>query len=31
MTDVDYDHILDEIEGCEKNEFESNVSVNSDE
>ena len=31
MTDADYDYILDEIERCEKNEFERNVSVNSDE
>ena len=31
MTDADYDYILDEIERCGKIEFESNVSVNSDE
>ena len=31
MTDADYDYILDETELCEKNEFESNVSGNSDE
>ena len=31
MTDADYDYILDEIELREKNEFERNVSVNSDE
>ena len=30
MTDADYDYILDEIECLEKNEFERNVSVNSD-
>ena len=30
MTDADYDYILDKIERREKNEFESNVSVNSD-
>ena len=31
MTDADYDYILDEIERRAKNEFEQNVSVNSDE
>ena len=31
MTDADYDYITDEIECCEKNELERNVSVNSDE
>ena len=31
MNDADYDYILDEIERCEKLEFELNVSVNSDE
>ena len=31
MTDADYEYILDEIECHEKNEFESHVSVNSDE
>ena len=31
MTDADYDYILDEIERREENEFERNVSVNSDE
>ena len=31
MTDADYDYILDEFERYEKNEFERNVSVNSDE
>ena len=30
MTDPDYDYILDEFERREKNEFERNVSVNSD-
>ena len=30
MTDADYDYILDEIERREKNDFEGNVSVNSD-
>ena len=30
MTDDDYDYILDEIERREKNEFERNVSGNSD-
>ena len=30
MTDADYDYILDEVECREKNEFERNVSVNSD-
>ena len=30
VTDTDYDHIM-EIERSEKNEFERNVSVNSDE
>ena len=30
MTDPDYDYILDEIEHREKNEFERNVSGNSD-
>ena len=30
MTDADYDCILDEIELREKNEFDCNVSVNSD-
>ena len=30
VTDADYDHILDGIESSEKNEFERNVSVNSD-
>ena len=27
MTNADYDYILDEIERCEKNEFERNMSV----
>ena len=31
MTDADYDNILEEIERCEKKEFERSVSVNSDE
>ena len=31
MTDAGYDYILDEIESREKNDFERNVSVNSDE
>ena len=31
MTDADQDYILDEIECCEKNDFERNVSVYSDE
>ena len=31
MTDADYDYILDEIECREKNVFERNMSVNSDE
>ena len=31
MTDAGYDYILDEIERREKNDFERNVSVNSDE
>ena len=30
MTDIGYDYILDEIECCEKIEFERNVSGNSD-
>ena len=30
MTDAEYDYILDEIERCEKIEFERNVNVNSD-
>ena len=30
MTDADYDYILDEIERCEKTDFERNASVNSD-
>ena len=30
MIDADYDYIMDEIERREKNEFEMNVSVNSD-
>ena len=30
ITDADYDYILDEIERCEKNEFERNMSVHSD-
>ena len=29
MADADYDYILDEIERREKNDFERNVSVNS--
>ena len=31
MTDTDHDYILDEIERHEKNEYESNVSGNSNE
>ena len=31
MTDTDYDYILDEIERHGKNQFERNMSVNSDE
>ena len=31
VTDDDYDYIMDEVECCEKIEFERNVSVNSDE
>ena len=31
MTGANYDYILDEIEHCEKVDFESNVCVNSDE
>ena len=31
MTDADYDSIWDEIERREKNDFERNLSVNSDE
>ena len=31
ITDTDYDYILDEIERCEKQYFERNVGVNSDE
>ena len=31
MTDADYDYIQDEFDHREKNEFERNVSVNSDE
>ena len=31
MTDAGYNYILDEIERLEKDEFERNVSVNSDE
>ena len=31
MTDSGYDYILDKIECYEKNEFERNVSLNSDE
>ena len=30
MTDADYDYILDEIQCKEKNDFERNVSYNSD-
>ena len=30
MTDADYDYISDEIERCEKVDFDRNVSVNSD-
>ena len=31
MNDADYDYVLDEIDRCEKIEFERNLSVNSDE